>query len=497
SLTSLSFKGDCVLDLAYLPKSLKTLDLSNKFNQLLKPGELPSTLTSLSFGHEFDNELLPGVLPQSLLSLSFGCRFNQTLQPRSLPSSLTNLNLGSSPFTSGLNGMLPALIKLVIGCGFGSNAPFTPGIIPSTVQTLVIGNNQYQNFSYGFQSGETPDYYIPDSITDLTYNGSLRVGLIPNSVTNLTFNCYRFGGAIETGYIPESITRLDFGHNFNWPIIKECLPSSIKTLMFGDLFNNYIEPGALPKSLTSLRFGYGFSRDILIGELPSSINHLEFGNIYYNGFAVGVLPTSLKTMILRASQIRPIKFSGKLNFLSIPSLLHIQNVHCQVDHLILTKLELRDISKMPTILPVTIPIKTLSASAPGRTFNKRAQFINEIIRVSPNADVYNFTITKAKGDWTIQFRKIEGHLLLSVTNHRTIEFFKMNVPKEIKAEELIQQLTMENDSLKSQLAEANAKLAELIGVGPSTSSDNDEDSSEPEPEPEPPVTKKATAKRTS
>ncbi|GAM25358.1 hypothetical protein SAMD00019534_085330 [Acytostelium subglobosum LB1] len=510
-----------VLNKDCLPPGLTTLNLGDEFECELMPGFLPQTLTSLNLGSEFDHDLHPRSLPPSLMELKIGPNFEGVLEGM-LPSTLTSLTFDPESVYDYefLPGTLPAGLKtLVLGNDYnqpfivgslppsltslsfvGDNYyehPFAPGVLPTTLTSLkfskftqVVKSAPYPTSitkmrlecndlfpsvvfpssltklslinDYFLSNEEEPVPFMPDSsLTRLNYNGYLGVGLIPDSVTDLMF-AYGFTGAIEPGYLPESITKLTMSYTFDSQIFKGCLPSSIHTLLIRGLFNRDIETGALPSSLTWLEMGDMFEFDFLPGQLPDSLTYMKLGNQYTFGFTDGVLPPSLTTLILGGTPKDDIVFPRKLTNLSIPSILQLQHVKCPVDHLTLASVTLT--AKVSTIRPVTVPIKTLTIHATGAAFKQRAQFLKAVVRAVPNADAYDINITKGDVIWTTQLRKLDQWCSIVVSDRHNIQFFKMDVygEKMVNMEEMVHRLTNENDSLKTQLAESNAKLAKAL-----------------------------------
>jgi hypothetical protein len=90
SLEKLTFGEDyyeTITDVT-LPPNLKTLILSNQFDEKLKVGFLPSSLTKLNLGHAFDQELNEGVLPESLIELTLGMSYRHKIRKYVLPRNL-------------------------------------------------------------------------------------------------------------------------------------------------------------------------------------------------------------------------------------------------------------------------------------------------------------------------------------------------------------------------------------------------------------------------
>ncbi|KAK5574850.1 hypothetical protein RB653_010104 [Dictyostelium firmibasis] len=76
--------------------------------------------------------------------------------------------------------------------------------------------------------------------------------------------------------IKESLTSLVLGESFNQPIDFQQLVN-LKTLVFGNFFNQALKPTQLPKSLTYLEFGHAYNQKIPYGVLPTSLETLKLG----------------------------------------------------------------------------------------------------------------------------------------------------------------------------------------------------------------------------
>ena len=74
--------------------------------------------------------------------------------------------------------------------------------------------------------------------------------------------------------MPNSLKTLTFGNCFNQSLQGVTLPSSLKSLRFGDAFNQSLE-GKLPDGLEDLAFGRAFDRSL--PEVPNSLQSLRLG----------------------------------------------------------------------------------------------------------------------------------------------------------------------------------------------------------------------------
>lgn len=285
---------DETIDHDVLPAELTTLQLSGNFNKsLLQPRQidgrseelesvLPKSLKRLVLSDRFDQSL-EGVLPAGLTRLQFGSNYNRQLL---LPSGLRSLTL-SSMFNDALVGfhdkainfqsmqnrtlLLPPKLKyLKFGKSF--NQTLQVGALPASVKTLSFGTN---------------------------FNQELLPGVLPAKLTKLTFG----GFNLPLPVLPALLTKLAFKHTYNQPIPQGVLPHGLLSLRLGTHFNQIIQ--TLPVSLTSLKFDAQFNQPLQAGILPSRLRYLDVGP-HFNHSLQGVLPSTLLHLNLGA------KFGGAL-----------------------------------------------------------------------------------------------------------------------------------------------------------------------------------------
>jgi hypothetical protein len=100
--------------------------------------------------------------------------------------------------------------------------------------------------------------------------------------------------SLEIGYgsLPASVTHLRFGSHFNLDIKQITLPSGLRTLEFGNAFNEYV---MLPPTLTKLTFGCHFNISFENVVLPESLLELELGENYTKNLN-DYLPSQLRKL---------------------------------------------------------------------------------------------------------------------------------------------------------------------------------------------------------
>lgn len=114
--------------------------------------------------------------------------------------------------------------------------------------------------------------------------------------------------------LPSTIKELTFGLMFNQPIIPNTLPSKLQTLTFGYTFNQPLDQNIFPTTLKSLEFGYYFNQQIIA--LPSTLQTLVFGHEFNK--PIITLPSTLQTLVFGTS------FNQQINENVLP--LSLQNL---------------------------------------------------------------------------------------------------------------------------------------------------------------------------
>ena len=90
--------------------------------------------------------------------------------------------------------------------------------------------------------------------------------------------CVCQGGERLTQVIlPKNLRSLTFGDGFNQSLDQISWPQELEHLTFGDRFNQSLEHVTLPPKLQTLTFGYEFSWSLQGVHLPSSLQDLTFG----------------------------------------------------------------------------------------------------------------------------------------------------------------------------------------------------------------------------
>ena len=102
----------------------------------------------------------------------------------------------------------------------------------------------------------------------LDFWSKLRLCEIVFSAYPLPFSCQVL--------LPKFLQTLILPHWFNKSLDDFEWPEGLRTLRFGDLFNQPL--GSLPKHLETLKFGHDFDQSV--GCWPSSLQHLALGDCF-------------------------------------------------------------------------------------------------------------------------------------------------------------------------------------------------------------------------
>eukprot|EP01133_Synstelium_polycarpum_P016111 gene16111-19170_t len=179
-------------------------------------------------------------------------------------------------------------------------------------------------------------------------NRSIQPGDLPMSIKTLTFGD-KFDQAIRPGTLPSDLTTLIFGDNFDKPIGPDILPSSLTTLVFRKHFNRPIRPGMLPSSLKTLIFGDRFNQPLVPGALPLDLTTLVFGKCFDQDLASLALPEGLTMIKFRLSE-------PQLDMPSWADRIKLHNLPTNLVHLILNVdlghgnvLDLRKLIQLPPL----------------------------------------------------------------------------------------------------------------------------------------------------
>lgn len=104
---------------------------------------------------------------------------------------------------------------------------------------------------------------------------------LPKNLRTLTFGD-DFDQALQHVAFPDSLEELTFGESFHQSWEEVALPASLKSLKFGKRFIPKLEAAKLPENLECLIFassGHAFDQSLRHASLPSHIQRLQTGSI--------------------------------------------------------------------------------------------------------------------------------------------------------------------------------------------------------------------------
>jgi hypothetical protein len=247
-------------------KIIREIKLARAFNEYIPEEILPSTLRSLVFNKQYDYPINVELLPPNLEILVFGYYFNQPIRGK-LPVGLKKLVFGSDHSQNEAIDLPDTLEELHLG---GFNQPICPGYLPRGLKVLVFGN--------GFNQ-EIDDV----NVTPGAFKRLCKVFSGKPKYRSYQIQLGNNEDVFMDRILPPNLERLEFGIMFNKPIGPGVLPYSLKTLIFGERFNQKIPQDMLPESLETLEFGKKFNKPIGPGILPSTLTTLIFRGRFNHG----------------------------------------------------------------------------------------------------------------------------------------------------------------------------------------------------------------------
>lgn len=310
----LLFKSPCVV--GSIPSSIKdlTIDLceySTNSQRTLSPGFFPDSLTRLCIRGTDGACLFPSI------SQSNNQTNNQSIQrSRVIPDTVIEL-IFRTDFSNGgrdlqVGDLLPSLRVLDLGGYIGR---LYPGVLPSTLHVLTMNGNNH---------GELLEpNVIPYGVTDLC--------LLSHKSYKASHKRYAYQ-AILPGVIPSSVISLEWNYEpTDRTLTIGSVPSSVKTFVFGPTFRGKVPIGFIPDSVRSLTFGDAFitSSPLKVGVIPSGVKYLRFGRLFDNAekpIKAGVIPETVTHLYFDPDSM----FNGRLGGLALrsvfpPSVMVLQN----------------------------------------------------------------------------------------------------------------------------------------------------------------------------
>lgn len=373
--THLIINTPTVLTEGLIPNNVNTITFGHSFNQPIP--YLPSSITNISFGFQFNQDLSTVYLPPNLKYLSFDMNFDKSLE--NLPHGLKFLYIKTlNPCSARSLGSIPSSvdhlsIQMFYGLsdcdeffdedddeednnatsaslsanGFAfptvkmAKAPEVLVIpdhikflklgfriqhvqLPSSLKTIsaiqrairfserrelmmksssnIGGNNKTTNSMAAAQSKEKFNESIELHIlTSPNFDNVIKPYSLVNNIKSIRFGD-GYNQLLKKGSIPNNVETLIFGMDYNQKLSKDTIPPSVTELVLGCSFNKSFE-GVLPNTIKKLTVKHGYYHKDMLNWIPSSVEYLELGSndglIESNAvFPVEKVPSHITTLIL-------------------------------------------------------------------------------------------------------------------------------------------------------------------------------------------------------
>ena len=288
-----------------MPEGLTSLSLGAMFNQPVAGFQLPPALTHLDLGAYLCQPVNELQLPPSLLRLSLPSQCNVPAAELSVRSAhLTSLSLPSR-FNQPLAQLQlpPSLTRL--NMGNQCEQPMGPLRLPPNLRSLELAT------CFGLP---LMDWQPPSSLTELTMSKYWNLDprhnlLLPPALKSLRFG-ERFDEPVDGMVWPPTLTRLHLGAHFTKSLRN--LPASLTSLTISEAWNRQAADIRLPVALTSLTLEYEIASFTLLVELRHlpllRTLHLQRGQITEVGWDrshrasshvdLACVPAAVRTLML-------------------------------------------------------------------------------------------------------------------------------------------------------------------------------------------------------
>ena len=130
-------------------------------------------------------------------------------------------------------------------------------------------------------------------MTDTSLEAAMEAVQWPLSLRTISFGDM-FNQPISGAVWPPSLQQLSFGYYFNQPVAGVVWPASLRQISFDSNFNQPIAGVVWPASLVKLSFGYFFNQPIDGVTWPASLEQLYFGYCFHQPITKAVWPASLQ-----------------------------------------------------------------------------------------------------------------------------------------------------------------------------------------------------------
>ncbi|KAF2078502.1 hypothetical protein CYY_000252 [Polysphondylium violaceum] len=320
-----------------IPPSVHTLVLGDDFEAPIV--SLPPTITQMVFSGELQQFLYKIYFPPSLKYLYFGS-LQIDIHENDLPNGLTHLVIGN------FEGQIRSL--------------------PQSCHHLEYNYERY---------GDDDDFIIPPQIKHLKFTTDYSI-TIPHTVQSVMTSSHGEIDFMDT----ESPLQI-----FNIDSIKEPSPFFSTTRIHlrapHSNFDTFIMPNRLGNNIRSIAFGDMFNQAIVKGTFPNSIEHLDFGNKFNQKLKRSLLPTSLFTLVLGSA------FNQDLNGL-FPSTL------TEISLNMLSKPQIKSSSEFPPNLKkLTIPCYDGVLDIVPTSTIHHLQFNNNIVQNTTESLIFPVELT--------------------------------------------------------------------------------------------------------
>lgn len=137
---------------------------------------------------------------------------------------------------------------------------------------------------------------LPRSLEILTFGPLCKRSLgsaLPYGLKSLTFGEW-FDQRLSNTILPDTLQHLTFGMHFNTELDDATLPIGLQSLTFGDDFNKKLDNVTLPSCLQSLTFGESYDWELDNTTLPNGLQNLTFGKCFNQKMDNTALPSGLQ-----------------------------------------------------------------------------------------------------------------------------------------------------------------------------------------------------------
>lgn len=274
---------------------------------------IPDNVNEIIFNDPvyFNNITLPDSVTKIIFKYNINCEIPSTFFPPKLHKLYIESTSKGGKITS-----FPKTDILEFGSNFnmtlyeGIFSPFTrkiifqyyakqlpPNIFPNELETLILkgydnklyllNNNEKKEKKNGSSDEELEE---SDDTDDEEYRKKSKKKTKGKNIyyddnSDIKINTNKKDGKVNISHADA-------------PTYTSLLPSKLKTLVLGDVYDTIFIVGCLPPSLISLTIGDEYNMSFKPYILPDSLKYLKLGNKYNKIFEKNVLPASLKTLIL-------------------------------------------------------------------------------------------------------------------------------------------------------------------------------------------------------